>query len=117
MPMMHAIIDLLEFPRRLLRDDVDLEDCPHAGHFAPSDRACRVCEARAECEWLYHNDACVALAAKPLDAALDALDAAILYVDARATRAGHARHGCGCEACIWLRKARKARETRRAEEC
>lgn len=109
--MKSDVIDLLEFPRRLLQDSVLIEDCPHAGNFAPADPACRVCETRAECEWLHHNDACAALGSKPIDAAIDALGVAMLYVDARVTHARHRRRGCKCEVCAWLRKARAAHES------
>ena len=52
-----------------------------------------------------------ALTEKPLDAVVDALNLAVLYVDACVTRAGHGVQVCHCEACDWLRRARRLHET------
>ena len=108
--MKNEIIDMLEFPRQIIRGQIPLETCAHAGNFSSGDSGCLVCETRMECEWLYHSDESTALAQKPLDAVVDALSLAVLYVDACVTRAGHGR-GCHCEACDWLRRARRLHET------
>ena len=109
--MKTRIIKMLEFPRRVVRGYVPLETCEHAGNFSANDPECLICETRIECEWLYHNDESVALAEKPLDAIADALDLAVLYVDACVTRAGHNARVCRCEACDWLRRAQQLQET------
>jgi hypothetical protein len=109
--MKTEVIDMLEFPRRIIRDQVPLEKCSHAGNFMSSDLECVVCETRTECEWLYHNDESVSLTEKPLEAVVDALGSAVLYVDACVTRAGHRMQICHCEACDWLRRARRLHET------
>lgn len=108
--MKNEIIDMLEFPRQIIRGQIPLETCAHAGNFSSGDSGCLVCETRMECEWLYHSDESTALAQKPLDAVVDALSLAVLYVDACVTRAGHGR-GCHCEACDWLKQARRLHET------
>ena len=109
--MKNEIIGMLEFPRRIMRGQIPLEECAHAGNFSSGDTGCLVCETRMECEWLYHGDESVALAEKPLDAVVDALGSAVLYVDACVTRAGHGMRICQCEACDWLRRARRLHET------
>jgi len=109
--MKYEIIDMLEFPRQVVRGHVPLETCGHAGNFSSSAPGCQICETRLECEWLYHNDESVALAEKPFDAVVEALGLAVLYVDACVTRAGHKARGCRCEACDWLKGARDLHET------
>jgi len=109
--MKSEIIDMLEFPRQIVRGNVPLETCGHAGNFSSSAPECQICETRLECEWLYHNDESVALAEKPLDAVIEALGMAVLYVDACVTRASHHPRTCHCEACDWLRRARRLHET------
>jgi hypothetical protein len=104
------IIDMLGFPRQIIRGEIPLETCEHAGNFSPSDHTCLVCETRLECEWLYGNDESAALAEKPLDAVVDALGSAVLYVDACVSRAGHNRLVCHCQACDWLRRAQRLHE-------
>jgi hypothetical protein len=105
--MKTTIIEMLEFPRQVIRGHIEFETCGHAGNFSSSDPACLVCETRMECEWLYHNDEFVALTEKPLDAVVDAFGLALLYVDACLTRAEHDVGSCRCEACDWLRRARQ----------
>ena len=109
--MKKEIIDMLEFPRQIIRGQIPLETCAHAGNFSSGDSGCLVCETRMECEWLYHSDESAALTEKPLDAVVDALSLAVLYVDACVTRAGHGVRACHCEACDWLRRARRLHET------
>lgn len=103
--MRDTIIKLLELPRRVIRGEIAIEDCGHAGFYSPADSACRVCETRMECEWLFRNDEFAALSEKPLDTVMDAFDSAVLYVDAFVARAGHEATECGCELCSWIRQA------------
>lgn len=111
MSMKTQIIEMLEFPRQIVRGNVPLETCEHAGNFSPRDPECKICETRLECEWLYHNDESVALVEKSLDALLEALGLAMLYVDACVTRAGHDARVCPCRACGWLKQAQRLHET------
>lgn len=52
--MKTEIIKMLELPRKIVRGNVPLETCEHAGNFSSSAPECRICETRLECEWLYH---------------------------------------------------------------
>lgn len=109
--MKTEIIAMLEFPRQIIRGHVPLETCEHAGNFSSNDLGCLVCETRLECEWLYYNDESAALAEKPLAVVADALGSAVLYVDTCVTRAGHNARVCHCQACDWLRRARRLQKT------
>ena len=112
--MKNEIIELMAFPRDLIRGNVPFETCEHSGNYAVHDSECRVCESRLECEWLYHNDELSGLGEKPLDALLEALQSALLYVDACVSRAGHDPGRCRCGACEWLNRAQALHE--RAEQ-
>lgn len=101
------ILSSLDFPRRLVRGNIDQENCAHAGNFAPGDPVCEDCISRLECGWLYHNDEFSSLGEKPEAELVDALGFALDYVEAFSYRAGHrpGRH-CPCELCTWLNGAR-----------
>jgi hypothetical protein len=109
--MKTEVIAMLEFPRQIMRGHIPLETCEHAGNFSSGDAGCLVCETQLECEWLYGNDESAALTEKPLDVVVDAFGSALLYVDACVTRAGHNARGCRCQACDWLRRARRLQQT------
>jgi hypothetical protein len=102
-----AVIRMLDYPRSLVRRNVELHDCPHAGQFADTDARCRLCEFTMECHWLCQNDEFVALGEKSIDKIVEALSFALGYVDAETTIWGHRRQICRCEACIWLRSAQR----------
>ena len=109
--MKNEIIEMMAFPRDLIRGNVPFETCGHAGHYARRDPECRVCESRLECEWLYHNDEFAALEQKSLESLLEALQSALLYVDACVYRAGHDPKHCSCNACTWLTRAQAVYDT------
>ena len=101
--MKEEIIKALVFPRAVIRGEISIEACPHAGNFAPQDARCRECHCGAECEWLCSNDEFVALEQKSLDELEGALEFAVGYVDARIMRLGHEATNCRCHACTWLK--------------
>jgi hypothetical protein len=102
------IIKMLDFPRMLVRSDIDFENCTHAGNFAPGDPVCADCASRLECSWLYHNDDFSGLSQKGLPHLVKALQFALDYVDASSFRAGHRpKRNCSCELCAWLSSARE----------
>ena len=103
--MRAAIIEQLDLPRRLVRDQLVIETCSHAGFFSPEDSECRVCETRMECEWLSHNDELLGLSSMSTVALVEALETSVLYVDACITRNRHERTTCACELCRWLEQA------------
>ncbi len=102
------ILDMLAFPRLLVRARIDLENCSHAGNFAPGDPVCANCADRLECGWLYQNDAFSGLGEKHIDDLVEALDFAVDFVDASSFRSGHPpKTDCPCDVCVWLEKARQ----------
>lgn len=101
--MKEEIIEALVFPRAVIRGEISIEECPHAGNFSPQDVVCQECHCGAECEWLFSNDESVALAEKSLDELEGALEFAVGYVDARILRLGHKATNCHCHACTWLK--------------
>ena len=105
--MRTAIIAQLDLPRRLVRDQIAIETCSHAGFFSSRDAECRVCETRTECEWLSRNDELLGLSSMPTDALVEVLETSVLYVDACITRNRHKRTTCVCELCRWLEQAQQ----------
>lgn len=99
---------MLDFPRMYVRSNIDLENCTHAGNFAPGDPVCADCSSRLECSWLYHNDDFSGLKEKQTRHLVRALEFAMVYVEASSLRAGHRpRKRCPCAVCAWLKYARE----------
>jgi len=107
------IITALVYPRRLMQGSIALEVCTHAGHYAPRQTDCRLCEHSPECEWLTGHDQHVDLKRKSVEALTEALEISFSYVDARVTLDGHDAIRCRCEACGWLRDTERLLETLR----
>ena len=105
--MKAAVLEMLEFPKALIRGSVEWDACPHAGHYAGGDARCTECDDRLVCEWLCRSDESSVLEHKTLEKVVEALLFAIVYVDVRVTRAGHEPLTCRCAACSWLRDGQK----------
>jgi hypothetical protein len=99
-------MQLFRYPSWLVRERIDLADCPHSGYFDCTSRTCRACGMETECRWLSSYDDYASPASKPAAELLEALDLAIDYVDC--CRAGHKR-ACRCDSCVWWREARSVR--------
>ncbi len=100
-------LQALEFPRLLIRKNVDLRDCRFNGHYV-GELGCRLCDAAIECKWLTHHDEFSGLASKPLDEIAAAVDFAMHFVEALVMESQHPVDACTCEACAWLRATRRA---------
>ena len=104
--MREKVIELLEFPRQWLGDQLELEVCPYDGHYNRSDHLCERCEREPECRWLFNNDESVELCEWPLSTLLANLDLALWLVDARRPYGTHDFY-CTCELCTWRRQTEK----------
>ena len=101
------VIEALLFPRSLVRDHIEIDQCAHAGHYAKDRKDCQQCDYGPECEWLYSNDEFIALERKPLPVLAQALEFALGYVDAQVSLWGHQHTSCHCDACVWLRRTQR----------
>ncbi len=101
--MRQRLIEALSYPRELVRNDMDLDDCPHNGLYDDEDGRCLACPQQPECEWLYNNEEFVALEQKPIAEILAALEIASDYVGAQITYWEHDSRRCRCTSCTWLR--------------
>jgi len=99
------IIKLLEFPRVILQDNlnVKIDSCPHSCLFCKEDKTCQECHDGAECEWLYRNDYHAELDKKGLKQLIHELEFVILSVQALVAQWQHESLSCQCETCEWLR--------------
>ena len=103
--MRQQIISKLIYPRLLVKDHLDLDDCDHSGRYDLAARDCEKCDDEPECHWLYDTDEFELLQQRPLEELVDALEFALGYVGAEVSRLRHSRQRCNCESCVWLRDA------------
>lgn len=103
--MRERVITMLDFPRQVVRGEMELFECPHNGEFDSGDKECRECADGPECQWLYATDAVAALGSRPLSQLSDALEFAILSVAAKAIEQEHDPQKCVCPMCSWLAQA------------
>ncbi len=101
--MREKLIRALSYPRFLMRDYLDLDDCAFHGTYDRNCPQCRACNQEPECQWLVSNDEFAALEGRPLVELIRAVEVAITYVDARVAFWDHDRRMCACDACRWLR--------------
>jgi hypothetical protein len=112
--LQRSIIDALSYPREVLRNYMELDNCPHNGLYDGTDGKCLACPQRIECEWLYSNEAFAALEKKPFAEILAALENGLEYVTAQISYWEHDSRQCGCESCAWLRDAQRLVDKARA---
>lgn len=103
--MRQDLIEALNYPREFVRNEIELDGCPHNGLYDSEDGGCSACPQRPECEWLYHNGEFAALGQKPVAEILTALEIASDYVMAQVACWEHDSRQCGCTSCSWLRGA------------
>jgi len=103
--MRAKFVQALRFPRQLLKDELDLNECPHDGLLDIDDRRCRLCDQRQKCEWLYDNDEFADLSQRSLEELDDALNIAAWHMRAVIATWEHDDRSCRCDACRWLREA------------
>jgi hypothetical protein len=103
------LIELLAFPRHLLRGGLSLEEhaCVRALNFHASAGDCAACDHAPECDWLCQHDEAADVGRRSREALEEAVGFAVFSVDAEVTRWGHDQRHCRCETCTWLRRARK----------
>ncbi|MBY5992991.1 hypothetical protein [Ferrimonas balearica] len=102
-----TLADLLAYPRRKMRDNMDVRFCPHAVFYNPVDDRCIYCHQDMECKWLNHNDEMVAIERKEPEDIRRELVKALDYVEAQLTAAHLNRRACTCDNCVWLEKVRR----------
>ena len=105
--MRRQMIEAITYPRMLLLDSLDAEECPQNLYFNPAHPGCKYCEQSEECYWLNHNDEFSVLAKKSTQDLFIALQFCIDFVDARCSYQDHNVGRCACESCSWVRSARK----------
>lgn len=99
------IIAMLDFPRRLVRSEMDLYECPHNGEFDNKDHVCIECADGPECEWLYATDTVAALDSRSTPQLAEALEFAIISVATNAVKLNHDPQQCRCQVCAWIQQA------------
>ncbi len=103
--MRERIIAMLDFPRQLVRSEMELYECPHDGEFDNKDRICLECADGPECQWLYATDTVAALDSRSMPELAGALEFAIISVAANAVKMDHDPQQCRCQVCAWIQQA------------
>lgn len=101
------LIEALAFPERVMRDNLELIQCPHNGDYDREDSQCRACESGPECLWLSHFDQNTALSGKETRSLVEALEFCYGYLDARLHQLQHKPASCPCDHCAWLRRTER----------
>ncbi len=101
------VLELLVFARDKIQDSLELESCPHGGWFATEDARCRQCAAQPECAWLLHNDGVLPWSERSDEDLHSALRFALELLGDAARGGEHDVQSCVCDACTWLRSARR----------
>ncbi len=101
-----ALIALMAYPRRKMREHIDARQCAHALFYNPSAFDCITCEQDIECQWINRNDELTALEHKSDEVLQKALSQAVHFVEAQLTAAHLNRRACRCDNCLWLQQAR-----------
>lgn len=105
--MRRQIIEAITYPRMLLLDSLNIDECPQNLYFNSSDPQCLGCDKGEECSWLNRNDEFSALAMKPMGDLISVLHFCINFVETRCSGDQHNVGRCACEPCTWVRKARR----------
>jgi len=112
--MRDELIAALAYPRSVVRDSIQPDDCPHNRSFDCKDHRCLNCEFEVECLWLCRNDEFAALRLRPLAELVDALEFSLGYVQRRLTEPKHNSAKCRCDTCAWSREAEALIDTCRS---
>jgi len=105
--MRQEIINALIFPRMLVKDHLELDNCDHSGRYDGAATDCQRCGAEPQCQWLYDNDEFEAIQESTTEKLVDALEFALAYVGGEVANLKHSYRRCNCDICIWLRDAHK----------
>lgn len=108
--MRNQILEALEFPRRLVRAELEPNQCPHDIQYDATDPVCLCCLDGPECQWLYATDGVASLDSRSLDELTQALEFAILSVAAQLAQGVHPESQCVCPSCVWLWQAEQLHE-------
>ncbi|HEC13817.1 MAG TPA: hypothetical protein ENI80_11350 [Acidiferrobacteraceae bacterium] len=104
-PLRNQILEVLEFPRQLVRAELAPKQCPHDIQYDVADPVCLHCLDGPECQWLYATDEVASLSSRSLDELAQALEFAILSVAAQLAHGVHPESKCLCSSCAWLQQA------------
>lgn len=106
--LQQTVLDLLQFARRQIREQLDLDECPHDGWRDPYAPGCADCEFTLQCRWLQHCEDVTARRGTGLAVLARTLQESLSYVQDLVRDWGHNSFSCRCDTCQWLRKAQRA---------
>ena len=104
-PSKEQLLEALEYPTTVMREEIDISTCKHSGTFHREDEECITCYQTPECEWLMIHDHASGSSQLNYNQLLTALQFACDYMHARLSVGRHAPTECPCEGCTWWRSA------------
>ncbi len=109
--MRQHLIDALMYPRTLVLQSIDEQDCPHDTLFVADSERCHHCSLNRECHWIR----CLNEFADFKQQANHTLNASLRYgiklVEIQSKKLQHDQTTCQCEACTWARDAQRLTES------
>lgn len=101
----NRILEALQYPTSIIRNEIDVSSCKHAGNFHREDAECITCFQTPECEWLVRHDNDTNEIQLDDGQLLATLQFACDYMHARLSLKRHTPTECTCEGCNWWRNA------------
>ncbi len=99
------VANLLAYPRWMIEREVDFTNCRLSGDYDSNEVQCTSCGFGEACRWLNLNRTPPSANA-PLPELLQALAAAVEYLQSPTREQPVHEHDCRCDACQWIREAR-----------
>jgi hypothetical protein len=108
--MRRQLIEAITYPRLLVLKIIEDRDCPHDSLFEALDERCFRCELNKECHWVRCLDDFADFEDKPDYTINASLRYGIRLVETLHEKHEHDETVCTCEACSWIRDAKRLSE-------
>jgi hypothetical protein len=108
--MRRQLIEAITYPRLLVLKIIEDRDCPHDSLFEALDERCFRCELNKECHWVRCLDDFADFEDKPDYTINASLRYGIRLVETLHQKYEHDQTVCPCEACSWIRDAKRLTE-------
>lgn len=105
--MRREMIEALDYPRNLILTLIEERECPCRDRFEAGNEFCCKCDLNRECHWVTFLNDYSDFDGKPTYTINASLRYGVRLVEELSEGLQHDLATCSCEACSWLRDARK----------
>lgn len=109
--MRRQLIEALTYPRLLILNIIDAQDCEHDSLFDATSARCHHCSLGRECHWASCLNDFEDLRSKPAHTLNASLRYSVQLVESMRDELRHDAMTCACEACTWIRSSLRLIET------